>query len=56
MGKKVEDGYRVHMTLDSMPITNHALQESAGGTGGGDSGAAGKAGGAGGVQTGFPLG
>jgi len=51
----VSPWYRVHMTLDSMPITNHALQH-AGGTAGADGDAAAKGGGAGGVQTGFPLG
>lgn len=61
---KVEDGYRVHMRLDGMPITNHPLQEISGG-GGADGGGGGSAGGAGGdggggdwggVQTGYPLG
>jgi uncharacterized membrane protein YgcG len=43
LSNKVEDGYRVHMRLDGMPITNHPLHEmsSGGGGGGGSSGSSG---------------
>jgi transmembrane 9 superfamily protein 2/4 len=57
LSDKVQDGYRVHMSVDGMPITNHALQQTSSDGGGGGGGGGGDGGSdMGVVQTGYPLG